>query len=285
MRQQLPVALAALAVLLLGWLGYQQWFGAKAEVTLSLVDVTGPVTRVRADGGQETPVIGTTLQAEDQLRTGQGGHATLAIGAESRLNLQENSSIRVLGVDATGVRVELEEGRVSARVRPGSPSLGVESRGRALSVADGAILASVQPDGTLAMDVTEGSATLTGIAGADLLAQGRRLVDVPGTAPVQTEIPSELLLHVSWPEQQAVTVDAVTLQGTTDPLARVRVGGAETRAGPDGRFQVQVPLQEGVNALTVEAQDVQGTTQTAEGTVQRDSTAPKATRAEVQWRR
>ncbi len=289
MRTGLPMALATLAVLVLGYLGWIYFFGEGGRSSLRLVDVQGAVVLTR--GGQRmSPVeVGAELQREDGLRVGEGGRAVVGVGEGTRLTLEEQSSIRVLDVSEDRVRVELEEGRVSAVVRPGSPSLGVSSGGRTFSSSDGAFTVRAGADGALAAQVEQGALGVEGVAGVSALQPGQRVSEVPGAAPVLGEIPAELLLSVDWPAQGPVRAGTVALQGKTEPNARVRASGAagaaDARAGPDGSFVVTVPLAEGENALKVEAESVMGGARQAEGAVSRDSEAPRATKAQVLWDR
>lgn len=288
MRTALPALLLALLILALGWLGWERWFGARAAADLRVLEVLGEVELTRA-GQTRSVEAGQELLAQDGLHVGEGGRAVVGIGAETRLDLEEQSSIRVLDVSAGGVRVELEEGRVSARVRPGSPALGVVSGGRTVSSAEGSFTVAADRAGVLAVQTAEGEARLEGVAGATAVPAGSRLVDVPGQTPSLGAIPAELLLEVSWPSGGPLREDSVVLKGKTNSFANVRVVGAaadvDARAGPDGRFELSVPLAEGENAVRVQATDVLGEEAEQSGQVSRDSTAPKATKAQVLWDR
>ncbi len=289
MRTGLPMVLATLAVLILGYLGYVFWFGGGGRADLQVLEIDGEVVLIRA-GQQTQPVeLGASLETEDGLRVGAGGRAVVGVGAETRLTLEELSSIRVLEVGHDRVRVELEEGRVSALVRPGSPSLGVVSGGRTITATDGAFTARADGEGALAVQATEGGVVVEGVSGVARVGAGQRLSDVPGSAPMIGEIPAALLLNVAWPADGPVRGERVAVQGRTEPHARVRVSGgagaAEARAGPDGSFTVPVSLAEGENALRVEAESVMGETTQQEGAVSRDSKAPTATRSQVLWDR
>ena len=142
MRRQLPLLLVVLVVLGAGLAGYQALFGPGDAVTLSLIEVSGEVERVDALGGQESLELGAALSPRDQVRVGETGRAVLGVGEGSTLTLEPSSSIRVTQVERTGVRVELEEGRVQAKVGAGSPLLAVEREGQSVEVDDGEVLVS-----------------------------------------------------------------------------------------------------------------------------------------------
>lgn len=289
MRGALRVLLAGLVVLALGWFGYTRWFGGGHGADLRVLEVVGKVVLTRA--GQQDRFVqpGTGLQTSDGLAVGEGSRAVVGVGAETRLTLEENSSIRVLEAGRDGVRVELEQGRVSARVQPGSPALGLSNGGRTLTATDATFDASVDPDGLLVAQTTQGSVQVAGVGDVRALPAGSRLRDLPGSAPVMGEIPAELLLEVDWPSGGAVRAPTATLTGRTEPLAKVRAQGAagtaEARAGPDGSFSLQIPLAEGSNPVRLDATDGVGGATSADGALRRDSTAPSATSAKVLWDR
>lgn len=289
MRTAFRVLLAGLLVLALGWLGYMRWFGGGHGADLRVLEVVGRVVLTR-DGQQDRFVLpGTALQTSDGLVVGEGSSAVVGVGEETRLTLEENSSIRVLEAGEDGVRVELEEGRVSARVQPGGPAVGLSSRGRVLSASDATFTASVDKDGLLVAQTSQGEVQVEGVAAVSAVPAGSRLRDLPGSTAVVGEIPPELLLSVDWPTGGTVRAGSAKLSGRTEPLAKVRAQGAagatEARAGPDGSFTVEVPLAEGSNPLKVSATDGLGGAASADGSLRRDSTAPSATSAKVLWDR
>lgn len=289
MREHAPALLLALVVLVLGWFGYERWFGSDHGAELILLDVGGDVTVQRPGEGPLKAETGFEVQPQDGVKVGEGGHAVLTIGAETRLTLNELSSIQVLAVSADGVRVELEEGKVSARVRPGSPSLSVLSQGRDLSASDADFEVVAEADGGLTAQASAGAVTVTGVPGATTLSGGHRLVSLPGQPAALTEVTPDLLLQVEWPGQDPVKVEEVSIKGKTGPYARldVKVGSqtVATRADASGAFEVQVPVAEGDNPLTVQATDMMGEKNSASGAVKRDSRAPTATSASVLWDR
>lgn len=289
MREHLGAILATLVVLALGWFGYERWFGADQGAELILLDVGGDVQVNRPGEGALAAASGFEVKARDGVRVGEGGRAVLTIGAETRLTLGELSSIQVLEVSADGVRVELEEGRVSARVRPGSPGLSVLSRGRELSASNGDFEAVVEPDGGLAVEAQSGALTVSGLPGATALSAGQALVSMPGQPATVAPVSATLLLQVDWPASGPVKDERVSLQGKTDPYARVKVQSGDSavtaRANASGEFKVDFPLREGENPVTVDATSMMGHQSTASGAVQRDSSAPAATSASVLWDR
>ncbi len=290
MRNQLRVLLAAIAVLLLGWLGWVVLFADDDTPRLMVRSATDATVVGGDDPTPRAATEGLVIGARDQVVVGPAGTAVLTMGEGTRLQLEPDASIRVLEADATGVRVELEGGRVQARVRPDSPVLGVSSRGRAIVARDAAFTVGVDPDGALAVDATEGALQLEGFDGAAELAAGQRLLDQPGRPAVVDAATVDLLLHVRWPDGP-VTAGTTTVEGRTAPYTEVVVRpggpgpspGVRVRADVDGRFVAELPLAEGDNPLRVEARDPGGRVAASDGAVTRDSEAPTATSVEVGW--
>ena len=289
LRQHGAAILATLVVLVLGWFGYDRWFGGGQGAELILLDVGGEVLVSRPGAAPVAAKSGTEVRARDGVSVGEGGHAVLTIGAETRLTLGELSSIRVLEVSAEGVRVELEEGRVSARVRPGSPAVSVASQGREFTTADGEFDAVLDGDGGLGVLARSGAVAVTGVVGTDRIGPGQQLVSVPGAPAALSAVSSSLLLHVDWPAAGPVKKESVEIEGKTGPYAKVQVRSGETavgaRADAKGEFKVDFPLREGDNPVEVRATDVMGLKSETSGAVQRDTSAPAATSASVLWRR
>jgi len=242
----------------------------------------------RAGRGSSQPVAaGLLIEGRDQLVVGTGGHAVLELGQGTRMELGANASVRVLSVDARGARVELEGGRLEARVTPGSPVLGVESRGRTVVATDAAFTVGVDEDGTLAVRPETGRLSVEGVRGVTSVEAGERLT-VPTNGPgVVDEATRALLLSVDWPAG-TVREPTAPLTGRSAPHARVEVrspGGSveTTRADASGRFALEVSLEEGPNPLEVVVSEPIGAQQQTAQTVERDSQPPSATTVEVGW--
>ena len=285
MRQQLPVLLAILLALVLGWAGYRYVFEEGLTTELRVVEAVGEVSRVDEAGHTEAAEAGEVLNARDRVVVGSQGHAVVQVGEGTGLTLGAATSIRVLGIESSGVRIELEEGRVQARVRPGSPLLGLSNRGRGVEARDAEFTMAIEADGGLLVQSERGSLDLQGLGEVAILDEGQRLRAPPDKDPLLAPIPKELLLQVQWPERGTTREEDVELSGHTEPYARVVLSGAAgekaLRAGPDGRFSGRLPLEEGDNSLLVQVQDGLGGEVEDKGTMSRDSKPPSVTSAEV----
>ncbi|RME29398.1 MAG: hypothetical protein D6798_00125 [Deltaproteobacteria bacterium] len=288
MKQGLQLLLAALMIMVGGFVGYKLLFARSDGPSVAVLDARGEVTRTRRDGSQEALSVGDELQRDDSVRVGDDSRAVLGVGDGTVLELEARSAVRVLDVDVSGLRVELEQGRVKARVRAGGVPVGVTSRGRAIYADDADFVAAVDGTGGLAVEPERGEVRVEGVeGGARDVPTGKRLSSVPGRPPVVEAVPRELLLEVGRPGQALTRQPDILVEGRTGAYAEVRVGheGAWTsvRAGPDGRFRASVPLEEGENRVVVEARDALGNRREDEVTITRDSTAPPIGTGEVQW--
>ena len=215
---------------------------------------------------------------EERIVVGAGSEAALAFGENMRLTLQSDSSLRVLGASGNGLRVELEDGRVQATVRPGGASLGVVAAGREVTTENAQFTMGVGVTDAMGVEVRAGRVSLSGVEGVESVGPGERLLATADGPLVQGAIPTRLLLEVQWPGAEATRNDKALIRGSTEPGAEVMAGGeagaVRTVADAEGRFALEVALEEGENSLKLQARGVTGQEQTAESTLTRDSEAP-----------
>lgn len=278
MRDVVSVLAVAVLILLVGLVGYRALFGDEPLDPLTIQRVDGDVRHVQA-GQESDAAAGVELGPDDRLIAGEGGIAVLAFGEESRVVVEESSSLRVLGTRGDGVRLELEGGRIEATVRPGGAALSVVSGDREIEGRDAAFTVA-RNDASTWVDVQDGDVDLTGFGDVDALLAGQVVVATDDGDIRLSERDRELLLAVNWPEP-ATRNEEIEIQGTTEPGSRVRVeGGAravEGDASSTGAFRVRVPLGEGENALTVVAIDPLGNQTETAWSIERDSRPPQAT--------
>ena len=230
---------------------------------------------------------GMTIHVSSVVRTGKDGNASLQYGDGANLMLLSDATMKVLNADRSGVRVELQEGTMSARVRPGMPPLGITNRGRSVNATDADFTVMVNRGGSLSAVATQGQLSLQGFGTTSSLQANQILRAAPQSEAVVAAATESLLLDVEWPEQEKTRAGEMELTGRTDPYASVILGtgpeAIEVRADRDGNFRATVPLEEGDNALQLKVQDVLGREATQQHTVRRDSTAPVMEAAEVVW--
>ena len=286
MRQSLTLVLVAMLVLIGGCAAYRLIFAPDPIDGLQVVEVSGNVSRTDAAGAEILANVGDVVAAREQVRVDGEGYAVLAVGDATRLTLDASSSLKVLEVDERGVRVELQGGRVSARVRPGS-SVDVSARGRSVSARDADFAITAGPEGSVAVETTRGDVGLRGFDTLTGAKAGQLVWALPDRTAVVGAIPASLLLEVNWPTGAPTRAPAVPVEGRTDPYAVVQIRwGQESlrlRADADGSFRATMPIQPGENMVEVEAEDLQGRKVRTTGTMVRERPPPPVTNAEVQW--
>ncbi|MGB0640490.1 MAG: hypothetical protein ACPGTU_14225 [Myxococcota bacterium] len=286
MRQQLQLLLLTVLVMALGLAGYRLLFGEKQGERLVVV-AAEQATVSRSGSGADELSAGMVLDVQDTIRTAKDGSAQLKFGTGAGLVLSADGSMRILSADGSGLRVELEEGAVSARVRPGMAPLGITNRGRAVRATDADFTVMVDSAGGLSAAPDRGSLALSGFGELEELGAGDVLRAVPNKKAVSAPAPEKLLLDVNWPTTTTTRSAEVVVEGRTDPYAMVIVGEGEQRvqmrADINGHFQASVPLKEGENGLELTVRDVMGREVIQKRKVNRDSTAPIVQGAEVVW--
>ncbi len=290
MRQGLQLLIVLVVVLVGGVVGYSLIFAEDEQPALRLVEASGTVMRIGPGVQGQALAVGDELSARDGVQVGEGASAVLGLGDETRLELHSSSSMRVVDVDAGGVRVELESGRVSARVRPGGGQVGVSSRGRAVYGSDADFTVAVEEDGLFVTQAERGTLRTEGMEGLpESVAAGMLLSAMPDRQAVLGAVPDLLKLEVSWPDPLRVRLPELVIEGQTGPYVQVSVGDGERwtriRSGAEGSFRAPLALQLGPNRVQVEVRDALGNRREDERVVERERTAPSILGSEVQWGR
>jgi hypothetical protein len=260
MRKALVGVLAAVVVVAMFVALWQYNRRDAPTPELRLTEVEGEVELARPSGPAEAR-RGTVLQPLDRVATGEGGHAILTLGRDTNIRVGPASSLAVVGVDETGVSLELENGALQATVRPESGAVRVGNRGRSVLATAGEFEVGVLGE-VLQVSATRGGLSLSGID-ATRLEEGQQATVLDRHADVGA-IPEELLLAVVWPESTRTRATTASISGRTTPGARVAIRGAGFEvvvvAGADGEFTVaDLPLSEGdSNPVEIEAVDALG---------------------------
>ncbi|MSQ00741.1 MAG: hypothetical protein EXR71_02485 [Myxococcales bacterium] len=278
MTREVRALLVVILIFAVGAVGYRVLFGADPSERFRVVTVAGDVQHQHAGGATGPALAGAALETGDRILSGDGGQAVLGLGGGSRVTVDALSSVTVLGITDDGVRVELEEGRVTATVRKGGGSVGVVSNGREFGAGDGDFTVARDADGTVAATVERGAIGISGVDGVGELSAGEDLIVPVDGSPLRAPASETLLLQVAWPS--AGREREVAIAGQTQPGATVTVtGGAGpvlVKARRDGQFSARVTLSEGNNALRVSATSILGrTAEVAAAELLLDTTVPR----------
>ena len=244
----------------------------------------------RADGSVEIRVgqdwrpagVGMEVAPGSGVRTGPNGSATVSYGDGIAAEVNSDSVLRVDRLDDRVARFVVGQGSVVLDVSDAKPGrvvqLAADGSDAVLETTAGRVAVLNDGKGQLQAAVTRGNAQLSANGGQIDLAEGQQSIIAPGKPPsAPAPIPRSLLLKVQWPKKQT-TKRHHRVVGTTNPGARVRVGGRLITADAKGRFSAVVDLREGANRISIEAVDVVGRTQGVESPeIVVDSKAPDQT--------
>ena len=269
-------------------LPYVQPTKKEIDLRTRVVKVTGHVER-RPWQGKEWIEIerGSILDNNDAIRTTEDAAAELEIGGAAIVEVDESSQFTVAEVSTTLSKVRLQGGRLKARVKGGGKvALRVEVEGSdAVAESTSGEFAILRTD-----DAQVTVATTTGQV--DLQAHGQRVrvnageqsVVRKSAAPTKpAKIPSSLFLKISGARPNKLRTPETTIEGSTIPGAQVRINGTAASSDENGRFEANVPLREGKNAVVVTVKDAFGRTeQTSLKPIVVDTRPPKVS-GEVVW--
>jgi hypothetical protein len=264
---------AGLAVIL-GLLGtLYMYAGDEARPDpLGITAVRGDVS-LEHDGETTAAKVGRVLERGDRVRTGENGVAVISRGGRSPIRLTPSTEVGLVSVDDEVVELELERGRVRAKVRPDAGAVRLTSRARSVLATDADLSMAITPDGDLSVQSDRGVLSISGVAGAHKIANGQRLRALADGTSSVGPVPAELLLKVQWPA--ATRERVVEVGGETEPASMVEVTSSEgvkpAKADAQGRFSLRVPLTEGENTLDLLVTDAFGKQRIARGTVTRET--------------
>ncbi len=263
------VTLAASAAL------YGVVFQREADSRTWIVSSYAGSVQVRVAGGDWRPVeLKTALTDGDLIRTGPDGEATLLMES-SQVTVRAASELTVAQLNADASRFRIAVGQVYVEARGDHVSLRTDT-GTHVDTSEAGLGMTVRPDGWTQVKVRRGDASFTAEGQTQHLKEGEEshaAVGKPPSTPVP--IPESILLNVQFPDQDTFNVQLARVEGRADPGARVRIKGQEIAVSEDGRWSAEVPLDEGVNQIEVEASDSLGVSQVARSQPLRvDTTAP-----------
>lgn len=271
-------ALTAVAVVLLLAAAVALWRYAGPEdgpTQLTIESVQGDVSRNRGELSQHAS-IGMAVLPGDRLVTGPASTTTISRGGRSPITLDSETFVSVSRVEEGLVELNVERGRVRARVRPDGGALRLVSAGRAVLATDATLSLAADADGGLAIAAEDGRVAVSGVGGVGELGPRAQAIVMPDGAVRSGPIPDDVLLDVAWPPRGQVA--RVTVQGQTEPGAWVRIFAAEVagpvRADADGRFSMPVVLQEGENEVEVAVIDAFGRERRTSTQLVRDTKGP-----------
>jgi hypothetical protein len=287
MRQQVQLTVLIGLVIVLAVVGYRMLFGDAGALELMVVSARGAA--VSGDGSGESVALttGDLIGVDDVINTDHAGAAALQYGNGAQLMLAQSTRMKVLEANSVGVRIELDRGEVTARVRAGAPPLKISNRGHTIGATDADFTVMVSREGGLSAASQRGDLRLSGFDGIQEVGAGSAIHTDRQRGAVLRAISESLLLDVEWPIDEPTRSPEVEVSGVTGPYATVTVGegpdAVRVRADRDGRFRATIGIAEGKNEVMLKVRDITGREAIQVQTVRRDSTAPVIEAAEVVW--
>ncbi len=253
---------------------------------LKVLAVEGKVQRRGGDLQWSQVHVGQELRADESIRTAPSSRAVLGLGEGGRVEVAPRTEFSVRELSRKVARVRLDQGRMAAALPEGEVPLRVETPGsKALAESSGGSFVVVSNGhGQLAVAATQGSVRLSVGAASVVVHEGQQSeAGTGGTPSAPHSIPNSLFLKVVRPGASVRREREALVRGETVPGALVSINGQRVASGPDGHFQVQVPLQDGRNKLVVEAEDAFGKTKRVALPPIQVKTKVRGVRARVKW--
>jgi hypothetical protein len=235
---------------------------APAAALVRLTRADGAVEIRPREGDWRRAEVGVPVEAETDLRTGEGGRAAITVGEGTELEVASDSRVQLSAIEESLARVLVREGQVVADVKAEARRgvrIAAEHSDAVAETRDGRLHLLSDGKGNVQAAVTRGAATVTARGKSVSLPAGYQTSIPAGQGP-QTPmvLPPSLLLKVKWPPSAKTAKRRQLVQGTTVPGARVKVGNVFVTADAKGRFRAVVELAEGSNTVRVKVLDAVG---------------------------
>ncbi|MEW5853979.1 MAG: FecR domain-containing protein, partial [Myxococcota bacterium] len=252
-----------------------------------VLEASGVLEKRQAQKDSWSPLgVGDTLGVDDSVRTGRNSSALLKVGDQAQVRVAARTELNVREISEEVSRVRLDEGRIVAEVTPGGNTVfRVETKGSDATVESKAGRFSMVNDGRgqVAVATETGQVRLQARGKSVDVPAGTQSVVEPGAAPQKPrEVPRSLLLKVATPARSIQRELEHEVVGQTTPGSLVRVKGRVARVDPDGRFRIKVPLDEGRNAIEINAVDAAGHEKLTRLDLTVDRSAP-AIKGHMEW--
>jgi len=254
---------------------------ARVSVAIGTVEVR------RSRQGEWTPArTGDQLGADDAIRTGD--EAKLEVDYENiKLHVHERSELQVKTLTRTDVRARLR-GQLDTEVPEGHGVVEIEAEGSdAVARSEGGAFSMTSDgQGIVAVGSTSGWASLSAEGESVRIGAGMvSHVTGKGAPRRPSRALRNVLLSVSWPQQDETNQKAYPIAGQVGVGSRVFVGGQQVPVDGRGSFRTSVPLRLGKQRVAVVATDVFGRKKRLNRNVLYDPTAPDVRLTRKPWSR
>ena len=235
--------LILLLVVILGsslWL-YDALFTPQKSVLI--VDSLSGKAWQKSDGDAELLQVGDNIEAQRRVFVNERSRVTLKLDQTS-LSLEPNSSIFIQDIAPEHIQLSMDEGRIRARARRGSPRVEVQQAEQRVILEDGQVLLDISEQGGLQVKVEKGNAELSSYQQRLLLSSMEQGIILDNTLLR----PPEVTLN-DIPKQ--TMSKNLAIGGMASPGSRVEAAGQTSYAQANMQFFLEVPLEMGINQFTV----------------------------------
>jgi hypothetical protein len=247
-------------------------------VALSLTQLVGQVEILRPGAGWQGAEEGMVLNPDDQIRTLPASRAMLSMPGMFTVELESESGIQVKALTDNLSRVSLAEGMITADVVENPDhQFEVTAASATASTRGAKFRMNLSGDGQVAVGSHRGTVDLAAAGKVVRINSGfMARVDRGKTPDDPIRIPGALFLKVRWPRQHDLAIATMTVDGTTDPGARLELEGRVVPVDSRGRFSKVVALREGNNKIKIDSYDVGGNSKSEQSPLFTVDTRPDA---------
>lgn len=186
-----PVALALISLLVaMALLGPscgkpKQSTRQKAPAPVAVISSTQGGVQVRIAGrdGWLAGSAGLAIYEGDSIQTEAQGKLSLMLTDGTRVQVNQNAFIRLLGQSGGTTGLEITRGEIWAEKSPGLKGAQLETPAAVANPAGPAVDIKVEPGGTSTLTVTKGEARFSNDSGEVRVGSSEQSVAVPGQAP------------------------------------------------------------------------------------------------------
>lgn len=242
--------------------------------SLSVTSIEGNAWQVE-EGKQSELKVGVSIVAGRRVLVNDDSKLGLTLG-ETQINLESNTSVQIQSISKEHIELSIDEGRIRARARRGSPQIKIESRSGKAQLSNGQILLDVSEIGGIQVTVEEGNAELQSLQQRLVLNSGESGSFIENSP---TRLP-EVNLN---PYSNETSDNSVIISGTAPPGTIVSAIENRVFADQSMKFAIQVPLKIGDNLFTLTVQSPLEEQLHIPIEITRHAPPPVLHHAEIQW--
>ena len=220
---------------------YQQVFMPQQTV-LTVFSLQGEAWQ-SSQNTDEQLQVGDTVSSNRRVFVKDKSELTLKL-EQTELSLEPNSSVFIEDISSEHIQISLDDGRIRARARRGSPRIEIKKDQQQVVLENGQIQLDLSELGGLQVKVEEGNAELSGYQKRLLLSSMEQGILIGDKVIRKPKASLDTIPETTRDSQ-------VTLTGLASPGTRVEAASVIGYVQSNMRFSIEVPLKMGINQFTV----------------------------------